>query len=204
MLQPRNSVAPSSKSSRLTGFGLRDGEAPRRDGYQGLFSSRRCSRISRRSSPLSRPPPPEERDQQCWREPGGEGVHAGLIVALNEMSGSAKFRRTKGAVKVHVGLDHEGYLPTFVRVTNGKTSDIEAARALTLPKGSIVAADRTYVDLPAVARVCCPPAPEVRRLRGTAEPRPADNEGHELPALRPRRLERRSPAPRCTHDGRQA
>ena len=37
----------------------------------------------------------------------------------------AKFRRTKGAVKVHVGLDHEGYLPTFVRVTNGKTSDIE-------------------------------------------------------------------------------
>ena len=59
----------------------------------------------------------------------------------------AKFRRTKGAVKVHVGLDHEGYLPTFVRVTNGKTSDIEAARALTLPKGSIVAADRAYVDL---------------------------------------------------------
>ena len=58
----------------------------------------------------------------------------------------AKFRRTKGAVKVHVGLDHEGYLPTFVRVTNGKTSDIEAARALTLPKGSIVAADRAYVD----------------------------------------------------------
>ena len=49
-------------------------------------------------------------------------------------------------VKVHVGLDHEGYLPTFVRVTNGKTSDIEAARALTLPKGSIVAADRAYVD----------------------------------------------------------
>ena len=58
----------------------------------------------------------------------------------------AKFRRTKGTVKVHVGLDHEGYLPTFVRVTNGKTSDIEAARALTLPKGSIVAADRAYVD----------------------------------------------------------
>ena len=41
----------------------------------------------------------------------------------------AKFRRTKGAVKVHVGLDHQGYLPTFVRVTDGKTSDIEAARA---------------------------------------------------------------------------
>ena len=38
-------------------------------------------------------------------------------------------------------------------------------------------------DLPAVARVFCPPAPEARRLRGTAESRPADNEGNELPAL---------------------
>ena len=26
----------------------------------------------------------------------------------------AKFRRTKGAVKVHVGLNHEGYLPTYL------------------------------------------------------------------------------------------
>jgi len=57
----------------------------------------------------------------------------------------ARFRRTKGTVKLHVGIDHEGYLPSFVRVTDGKTSDIEAARALELPKGSIVAADHAYV-----------------------------------------------------------
>ena len=38
-------------------------------------------------------------------------------------------------------------------------------------------------DLPAVARVFCPPPPAARRCRGPAEPRPADNEGHELPAL---------------------
>ena len=43
-------------------------------------------------------------------------------------------------------------------------------------------------DLPAVARVFCPPAPEAPRLRGTAQPRPADNEGHELPALAPASL----------------
>ena len=36
----------------------------------------------------------------------------------------AKFRQTKGAVKLHVGLDHDGYLPTFVQVTDGKTADI--------------------------------------------------------------------------------
>ena len=58
----------------------------------------------------------------------------------------AGFRQTKGAVKVHVGPDHGGHLPTFVRVTDGRTPDIVAARALRLPKGSIVAADRAYLD----------------------------------------------------------
>ena len=77
----------------------------------------------------------------------------------------ADFRRTKGAVKVHVGLDHEGYLPTFVRVTNGKTSDIEAARALTLPKGSIVAADRAYVDFAWIASLISGEIHLVTRLK---------------------------------------
>lgn len=58
----------------------------------------------------------------------------------------AKFRRAKGAVKLHLGLDHSGFLPAFARVTDGKTADIEAARALRLPAGSIVAADRAYMD----------------------------------------------------------
>ena len=54
----------------------------------------------------------------------------------------ARFRRTRGAVKLHVCLDRGGFLPAFMRVTDGGTSDIEAARALRLPTGSIVAADR--------------------------------------------------------------
>lgn len=58
----------------------------------------------------------------------------------------AKFRRAKGAVKLHLGLDHGGHLPAFACVTDGKTSDIEAARSLRLPRDSIVAADRAYVD----------------------------------------------------------
>ena len=58
----------------------------------------------------------------------------------------AKFRATKGAVKLHVGLDHEGFLPAFVAITDGKTHDITAARALKLPKGSIVVMDRGYND----------------------------------------------------------
>ena len=58
----------------------------------------------------------------------------------------AKFRATKGAVKLHVGLDHNGFLPAFVAITDGKTHDITAARALKLPKGSIVVMDRGYND----------------------------------------------------------
>ena len=63
----------------------------------------------------------------------------------------AKFRATKGAVKLHVGLDHEGLLPAFVAITDGKTHDITAARALQLPKGSIVVMDRGYNDYAGVA-----------------------------------------------------
>ena len=58
----------------------------------------------------------------------------------------AKFRATRGAVKLHVGLDHEGLLPAFVALTEGKTHDLSAARALRLPKGSIVVMDRGYTD----------------------------------------------------------
>ena len=36
----------------------------------------------------------------------------------------AKFRRTKGAVKLHLLLDHDGYLPSFAYITNGKKPDV--------------------------------------------------------------------------------
>ena len=58
----------------------------------------------------------------------------------------ADFRSTKGAIKLHVGLNHEGDLPEFATITEGKTSDIEIGRTLEFPKGSIVAIDRGYND----------------------------------------------------------
>jgi len=58
----------------------------------------------------------------------------------------ADFRTTKGAVKLHVGLNHTGYLPEFVTVTEGKTHDITVGRTLNFPKESIVAADKGYND----------------------------------------------------------
>jgi hypothetical protein len=58
----------------------------------------------------------------------------------------AKFRRTKGAVKLHLLLDHDGYLPSFAVVTDGKTSDIKAARRLRFEPGTVVVMDRGYID----------------------------------------------------------
>ena len=58
----------------------------------------------------------------------------------------ADFRQTKGAIKLHMLLDHDGYLPDFAVITDGKTADVTAAHNFTLPVGSIVAVDRGYYD----------------------------------------------------------
>lgn len=58
----------------------------------------------------------------------------------------AKFRRTKGAVKLHLLLDHDGYLPSFVHISNGKKQDVTIARQVPLSPDSIVAMDRGYND----------------------------------------------------------
>ena len=58
----------------------------------------------------------------------------------------ADFRTTKGAIKLHVGLNHAGYLPEFVTVTEGKTHDVMVGRTLKFSKGSIVVIDRGYND----------------------------------------------------------
>ena len=58
----------------------------------------------------------------------------------------ASFRRTKAAVKLHTVLDHGGYLPAFVAISDGKTHETKVARSIHLPKGSIVVEDRAYTD----------------------------------------------------------
>ncbi len=58
----------------------------------------------------------------------------------------AKFRTTKGAVKLHVGLNHAGYLPEFVTLTEGRKHDVTVGRILKFPKGSIVVMDKAYND----------------------------------------------------------
>jgi hypothetical protein len=58
----------------------------------------------------------------------------------------AKFRRTKGAVKLHLVLDHDGYLPCFGIITDGKVHDVKAAHQMSFAPDTIVVDDRGYND----------------------------------------------------------
>lgn len=60
----------------------------------------------------------------------------------------AKYRKRKGAIKLHCLLDHRGELPSFVVMTEGKPHDIKVARHLNFPLSpdSILVVDRGYVD----------------------------------------------------------
>lgn len=58
----------------------------------------------------------------------------------------AYYRKKKGAIKIHTVLDYDSCLPVFIRMTDGKTSDIEIAEKISFPKGSILTIDRGYLD----------------------------------------------------------
>ncbi len=96
---------------------------------------------------------------KCQTALAGRGVHkkfrfknklVSLDASVIDMSLSlfdwAKFRRTKGTVKLHLLLDYDGCLPSFAVVTTGKTSDIKVARRLRFERGTVVIMDRGYVD----------------------------------------------------------
>ena len=73
-------------------------------------------------------------------------LDATVIDLCLEMFDWAKFRRTKGAVKLHLLLDHDGHLPCFGVITEGKVHEIRVARSLELPPDTILAIDRGYLD----------------------------------------------------------
>lgn len=58
----------------------------------------------------------------------------------------AKFRTTKGAVKLHLLLDHDGYLPCYAVITEGTVHEIQVARKLKLQPGTMLVFDRGYTD----------------------------------------------------------
>ena len=95
-------------------------------------------------------------------------LDATMIDLCAEMFPWATFRRTKGAVKLHFTLDHDGYLPTVLTITEGKRRETPVARQQTFAPSTIVVFDRGYLDLKWFAELTAAGVYFVSRLRTTA------------------------------------
>jgi uncharacterized protein DUF4372/DDE family transposase len=58
----------------------------------------------------------------------------------------AKFRRKKGAVKLHTLLDLRGNIPCFIHISHGKMHDLTVLDRLPIEPGAFYVMDRGYVD----------------------------------------------------------
>jgi hypothetical protein len=92
---------------------------------------------------------------RCQSAPGSHGFRfknklISLDATLIELCASvfdwAKYQRTKGAVKLHLLLDHQGLLPSYAVVTEGRVHESRIARTLRFEPGTIVVFDRGYND----------------------------------------------------------
>ena len=66
----------------------------------------------------------------------------------------AKFRTTKGEIKLHVKLNHAGYLPTFAVITTGKVTEIKVAPLMPFEKEDVVVFDRALTDFNWYTSLC--------------------------------------------------
>jgi len=71
---------------------------------------------------------------------------ATLIELCASLFDWARYRRTKGAVKLHLLLDHEGYLPQYAHITEGRLHEVTIVKKLRFSPGAIVVIDRGGVD----------------------------------------------------------
>jgi hypothetical protein len=58
----------------------------------------------------------------------------------------ARFRKRKGAIKLHTLLDLRGSIPSFISITDGKVHDVNVLDELIPEPGSIYVMDRAYLD----------------------------------------------------------
>ncbi|MBN1594908.1 IS4 family transposase [candidate division FCPU426 bacterium] len=73
-------------------------------------------------------------------------IDASLIRLCLSLFDWAKFRKTKGAIKLHVKFNHAGYIPNFALLTTGKVHESQIAPKIPLDSGDVVVMDRGYLD----------------------------------------------------------
>jgi Transposase DDE domain len=55
-------------------------------------------------------------------------------------------------VKLHLLLDHDGYLPVYAHLSEGRVHEMVVAKSLNFSKGTVVVMDRGYIDYKLFAR----------------------------------------------------
>jgi hypothetical protein len=58
----------------------------------------------------------------------------------------ARFRKQKGAIKLHTLIDLRGCIPSFIKITDGKVHDVNILDELVPEPGSVYVMDRGYLD----------------------------------------------------------
>ena len=96
-------------------------------------------------------------------------LDATVIDLCAEMFPWAVFRRTKGAVKLHFTLDHDGYLPTMLVITDGKHHEAPIAQQQTFAPGTILVFDKGYTNVTWFAALTAAGVFFVTRLKANAD-----------------------------------
>ena len=73
-------------------------------------------------------------------------IDATVIELCASLFDWAHYKQTKGAVKLHMILDHNGLLPSFCHITEARKYDVTVAREWDFPAGTIIVFDRGYID----------------------------------------------------------
>ncbi len=112
-------------------------------------------------------------------------IDASTIHLCREVFDWARYGRTKGAIKLHLMLDHQGCLPGWACITEGKVHDVTPTKTLRFAPGTIVAMDRGYNDYALFWRWCQAGVYFVTRLKTDAvyralEWRPVGSQGNVL------------------------
>ncbi len=69
-----------------------------------------------------------------------------LVELCAETFDWARYKRSKGALKLHLVLDHDGCLPCYAVITEGRRADVKEARSIQFAPGTLVVFDRGYAD----------------------------------------------------------
>ena len=81
----------------------------------------------------------------------------------------AKFRKTKGGIKLHVKLDHSGYMPCFAVITEAKKHEKNIAKKIPFKSRDVVVFDRGYNDYKTFASYCEQRIYFITRLKKNAD-----------------------------------